>query len=198
VGDSISAGYGNLGTAPCPFSVDAESAYSSYGMVVGRMLNAETSVVAVSGWGMIRDLNGDSANVLPNVYANTMGLSATPAWTFARKADAVLINLGTNDSAVGDPGVTFETGYIAFLNTVRGANPGAWIFLTIGTITSGTMLTTMRQHLANVVAAFGDPKVMKIDLPHQNTAGCGNHPDAAQDQLMANTLAPVMKSALGW
>jgi lysophospholipase L1-like esterase len=126
VGDSITAGYGNLGTAPCPYSVNTQSAYASYGMVISRMLNAEASVVAVTGWGLIRDINGNTANVLPKVYANTLGLSASPAWTFARKADAVIINLGTNDSNLGDPGTAFETGYVAFLKTVRSDNPNAW------------------------------------------------------------------------
>jgi hypothetical protein len=60
------------------------------------------------------------------------------------------------------------------------------------------MLTTMRQHIANVVTAFGDPKVMKIDIPEQNPTGCSDHPGAAQDQLMANALAPVIQTALGW
>jgi hypothetical protein len=207
VGDSISAGYGNLGNEvhppwdnTCTFSLDTEAAYQAYDMKLGRALGAEVSIVARSGWGMVRDLGGSASGVVPSLYGNTVGTSATPAWTFARKADAVLIDLGTNDSGPGDPGQPYEDAYVAFLKTVRGHYPAAWIFLTIGPMTSDPMLTTMRTHLAHVVATFADPKVMTIDVPTQDSTstGCDYHPNVAEDELLAGALAPTIKSKLGW
>jgi hypothetical protein len=149
---------------------------------------------------MVRDLGGVTSDNVPSLYPNTLGTAATPAWSFARKADAVLVNLGTNDAVPGDPGLAFETGYVAFLRTVRGHYPDAWIVLTMGPLTNDPMLTTMRQHIANVVATLGDAKVMKIDVPEQDmsSTGCDYHPNVSEDQVLANTLAPVMKSKLGW
>jgi hypothetical protein len=207
VGDSISAGYGNLGNEvhppwdnTCTFSLDTQSAYQAYDMKLGRVLDAEVSIVARSGWGMYRDLSGSTSGNVPSVYGDTVGTNATPAWSFARKADAVLVDLGTNDSAPGDPGQPYEDAYVAFLKTVRGHYPDAWIFLTIGPMTSDPMLTTMRTHIANVVTTFGDPKVVKIDIPTQDasTTGCDYHPNVNEDQAMADALAPVIKSKLGW
>jgi hypothetical protein len=146
------------------------------------------------------DLNGDTSNVLSSVFADTVGTQAAPAWDFVRLPDAVLINLGTNDSAMGDPGKPYEDAYVAFLHTVRGHYPDAWIFLTIGPMTSDPTLTQMRTHLANVVSKIGDGKVTAIDLATQDTAmtGCDYHPDVAEDMTMSGMLAPAIKAKLSW
>src|SRR5581483_7603019 len=87
IGDSISAGYGNLGsethppwTNTCTFSLDTESAYKAYGSLLGRALSAEVSVIARSGWGMYRDGSGNTSGVLSSIYANTLGTQSAPAW----------------------------------------------------------------------------------------------------------------------
>lgn len=207
VGDSISAGYGNLGHEvhppwdnTCSFTLDTQSAYDSYAGKLGRSLNAEVSVLARSGWGMYRDLGGLTSGVLSSVYDNAVGTDGTWKWSFARKPNAVLIDLGTNDSGKGDPGKPYEDAYVAFLKTVRGHYPDAWIFLTIGPMTGDPLLTTMRTHLKNVVTAAADAKVKTIDIPVQDTSttGCDYHPDVAEDQKMADALAPTIKSQLGW
>jgi lysophospholipase L1-like esterase len=206
VGDSISAGYGNLGveTHPgnksCTFSLDTESAYASYAEVLGGTLKAEVSIIARSGWGMYRDGSGSTSGVLSSVYGNTLGTTPNPAWNFKRQADAVLINLGTNDAATGDPGAPYETAYVSFLQTVRSHYPTAWIFLTLGPMTADPLLTQMRQHIANVVSTVGDAKILSIDIPTQNVSmtGCDYHPNVMEDGTMAAALAPTIKSKLGW
>jgi lysophospholipase L1-like esterase len=207
IGDSISAGYGNLGmethppwTNTCMFSLATESAYASYASVLGRSLNAEVSILAHSGWGMVRDLGGSTSGVLSSIYDDTLGTQASPKWAFARTADAVVINLGTNDSGPGDPGKPYEDAYVAFLKTIRGHYPNAWIFLTLGPMTSDPMLTTMRTHLANVVAAAADARVMTVNIDTQDatSTGCDYHPNVAEDTKMAQALVPTMRGKLGW
>jgi lysophospholipase L1-like esterase len=210
VGDSISAGYGNLGMEvhppwdnTCTFSLDTESAYQSYGAIAARALGAEVSIVARSGWGIVRDVNGNTSNVLPAIYDDTLGTQTTPKWSFGRKADVVLVNLGTNDSssgAGGDPGVAFETAYEAFLKTVRGHYPAAWILLTLGPMTSDPLLTAMRAHLSNVVAAMADAKIATFDIPPQDSTstGCDYHPNVAEDQTMAGVVTSAIRAHLPW
>jgi lysophospholipase L1-like esterase len=201
IGDSISAGYGNLGTSSsCTFSLDTQSAYQAYGSILARSLNAEVSIIARSGWGMVRDLNGSTSNVLSSVYGNTLGGQTMPQWDFRRQADAVVINLGTNDSAKGDPGQPYEDAYVAFLQTIRGHYPNASIFLTIGPMTSGTALTQMRTHLANVASRVGDSNIVTVDIATQNTAstGCDYHPNVGEDTAMAGVLTTAIQAKLGW
>jgi lysophospholipase L1-like esterase len=207
VGDSISAGYGNLGNEvhppwdnACTFSLDTESAYQAYGSMVGRALDAEVSIIARSGWGMYRDLAGNTANVLSSIYENTLGEQVSPRWDFAKKPDAVIVNLGTNDSGLGDPGQPYEDAYVAFLHTVRGHYPNASIFLTIGPMTSDPLLTQMRAHLDHVVTAMNDANVTKVDIEVQDSTstGCDYHPNVAEDQKMADVLAAAIKTKLGW
>jgi lysophospholipase L1-like esterase len=207
VGDSISAGYGNLGaeTHPpwdntCTFSLDTESAYQAYGSTMGRTLNAEVNIVARSGWGMYRDALGNTTGVLSSVYENTLGTQNASKWDFKRQADVVVINLGTNDSGPGDPGQPYENAYVAFLKRVRGHYPNAWIFLTIGPMTSDPLLTQMRGHIANVVAAAADAKVTAVDIATQDatSTGCDYHPNVAEDAVMAGVLTSAIKSKLGW
>jgi lysophospholipase L1-like esterase len=207
IGDSISAGYGNLGNEvhppwdnTCTFSLDTESAYQSYGAVLARTLNAEFSIIARSGWGMYRDLSGNTSGVLSSIYANTLGMQATPPWDFRGQPDVVVINLGTNDSGPGDPGQPYEDAYVAFLGMVRGHYPNAWIFLTIGPMTGDPLLSPMRMHLANVVSRVGDAKITSVDIPTQDatSTGCDYHPNVAEDNTMAAVLATAIRAKVGW
>lgn len=208
VGDSITAGYGSLGKdvhppwdQSCPFSLDTESAYVTYGALVARALGAEASIIARSGWGIYRDNGDNTANVLPAIFGNTLGTTAAPAYDFARKPDAVIINLGTNDSAGDDdPGVPYEDAYVAFLATLRGKYPDSWVFLTIGPMTGETLLPVMRAHLDNVVSRVNDPKITSVELEVQDasTTGCDYHPDIDEHERMATALTAALKSKLGW
>jgi hypothetical protein len=93
IGDSISAGYGNLGievhppyTSGCSFSLDTQSAYQAYGSVVARALNAEASIIARSGWGMYRDPGGSTTGVLSSIYENSLGTQTGSKWNSQKTA----------------------------------------------------------------------------------------------------------------
>jgi lysophospholipase L1-like esterase len=207
IGDSISAGYGNLGNEvhppwdnSCSFSVDTESAYQAYGAMIGRALDAEVSVVARSGWGIYRDGGGNTANVLAKIYGGSTPAEGSAAWDFKRKADAVIINLGTNDDGKGDPGTPYETAYVAFVRTVRSHYPDAWIFLTLGPMTGDPQLGPMRAHVSHVASAVADPKVVVVEMPSQDatSTGCDYHPNVAEHEKMAHVLTKAIQAKLGW
>jgi endoglucanase len=207
VGDSISAGYGNLGyeehppwTSSCGYSAETSSWFKTYASLAGRTFGAEVSTIARSGWGMYRDRNGDTNGVLPLVYENAVGTDDPTPWSFTPKADLVIINLGTNDINPGDPGVPYETAYASFIQNVRSRYPNAWIFATIGSMLAGSELAAINTHLANVVAAVGDPKVITFDMGTQDTSttGCDWHPDVEDHERMAEILKEQIRTRLGW
>jgi hypothetical protein len=215
-GDSISAGYGNLGseehpdygpdpTGGCDFTTDTESAYLTYGTVAGRALGADVSIIASSGWGVYRDYSGGTVNVMPSIYENTLGSQATPAWPFGAQPQAVVINLGTNDFAQGDPGEAEFTGaYSAFLATVRGRYPEAFIFCAVGPLLWGDGLTQATQYIHSIVDAAnaaGDDRVVFLDFGQQNTSlgtGCAYHPNVPEHQRLADILVPAVQANLSW
>jgi lysophospholipase L1-like esterase len=212
IGDSITAGYGNLGNEPhpnygdpmpCHFTYDTQSAFMSYGAVTARALGADASLIAASGWGVYRSLGGDMNQVLPKVYANTLGYMAPPTWDFATKPDVVVINLGTNDFYQGDPGASYTTALGAFVDTIRGKYPNAWIFCALGTMLGSPAHDQAKGYIQSVVTAHrGDAgKVAFVDLGTQDAlkgTGCDWHPSVAEDQRMADVLAPAIKQKLGW
>ena len=219
VGDSISAGYGNLGSEPhpnwvaspaCHWTADNSTWYQTYAALAGHALTlpAEVSTIARSGWGMYRDASGNTTGVLSSVYPNALGTNNNAVWGFVPKASVVVINLGTNDWALGDPGTPYETAYKTFIATIRSHYPDAWIFLTIGSMVGEPGLSQVKTHLANVVAALaatGDLKLATFDMGVQNMGadgsvptGCDWHPNVADHQRMADILRQQLTAKLGW
>jgi lysophospholipase L1-like esterase len=218
VGDSISAGYGNLGSEvhpnwvadpACHWTAENSSWYATYAAVAGHALDAEVSTIAHSGWGMYRDLSGSTTGVLSSVYDRALGTSDTAKWGFGPKASVVVVNLGTNDWAKGDPGEAYETAYVDFIGKLRGVYPDAWIFMTIGSMTGEPALTQVKTHfdkiLATVKAATGDQRLIAFDMGTQNLgsdgsvpSGCDWHPNVADHKRMAGILQQQLSAKLGW
>lgn len=217
VGDSISAGYGNLGSEPhpdfaatpgCHWTAANSTWYGTYAALAGHAVDAEVSTIARSGWGMYRDGGGDTKGVLSSVYANTLGTNPSPPYAFARKPQVVVINLGTNDFAKGDPGLPYETAYVDFLEVVRSHYPDAWLFLTVGSMLAEPSLGQAKTHLASVTKArtdAGDSKVTTFDFGAQDLGsdgsiptGCDWHPSAREHQRMAGILEAQLQQKLGW
>ncbi|HVV48662.1 MAG TPA: GDSL-type esterase/lipase family protein, partial [Polyangia bacterium] len=206
IGDSITCGYGDLGTLSDSDCYPTESDWDSYASVAARALGAEVSTICASGRGVVRNYGGDTAGTLPMLYPLTMANDATPAWGFQIEPDAVVVNLGTNDISnnKGDPGTAFEQAYEGLLATVRGRYPHAYIVAIIGPLLSGGDLTTIEGHIQNAVAArntAGDARVEFFDqIQPQSTsaAACQYHPNATEQTLMGNQVAGELRARLGW
>lgn len=207
VGDSITCGYGDEGTsASCPFTPDTENEYLTYGALTARALDADQVAIAWSGKGMYRDYGGGTTEQMPELWDRTIPTEATSAWAFTGYTpDAVVINLGTNDFAKGDPGAPFVDAYVAFLAKVRGRYPGAFVFCTTSPLLGGTEAA---QHKGYVQAAIdarkakGDTRVALVDFPTQDGAvdglGCDYHPSLKTHAKMAAILTAAIKAQLGW
>jgi hypothetical protein len=216
IGDSISAGFGNLGAEQhpnggqdpnggCAFETKTQSAYLAYGHVAARAVKADASVMAGSGWGIYSDNGGSTQNVMPALFSNTVGEQKTPAWAFTAKPQAVVINLGTNDASAHNlTADKFKPAYSAFLDTIRSKYPDALILCAVGSMLSGVDRTNALMYLQELVknrADQGDKKVKVLDLGTQDAlkgTGCSWHPNVAEDARMAGLLAAELKSSLSW
>jgi lysophospholipase L1-like esterase len=209
VGDSISCGYGNLGdSASCGFSLATESHYHTYAAVAARALGAEISTVAVSGAGMLRNLDGSTVDTLPRLYDRAVADDPRVLWVAKRAPDVVVINLGTNDLNGGDPGLPFEDAYIEFLARLRHESPNALLVVCLGPMlfdmppgTGAMQLSDMRRHLQAVMRAYAaDARIVLLEFPRSGDTdyGCDWHPNAKKHAEMAEQLVALLRARLGW
>jgi len=206
IGDSISAGYGNEGTNPCAFEAKTENHYLSYEALAARTLGVELYTEAWSGLGMLRNYDGATTGTLPDRYGRTLPDRADSVWDFTKFVPhAVLINLGTNDFAKGDPTAAFQTKYTEFVVALRAHYPLARFFLAIGPMLDGDNLAKAQAYLNGVIAtraAAGDANLALLVFPPQNTqvdgVGCDYHPSLKTHQKMGDQLVATLKADLGW
>jgi lysophospholipase L1-like esterase len=205
IGDSITCGYGDEGTSPtCTFTGDTENEYLSYAGLTARSLSAEQITTAWSGIGVWRDYGGSTTDQMPVRYERTLPEVSTSKWDFAQwTADVVVINLGTNDFAKGDPGTNYTTALTNFVKQVRGHYAKAEIFLTIGPMLSGTSLDKARTYVTGVQSTLttaGDTHIDFVEYAQQVTGeiGCDYHPNLVTHQKMATKLTAAIKAKMGW
>lgn len=212
IGDSITCGYGDLGTDPAQhFSPDLEDETIAYGALTAQALGAEHTAIAYSGIGLLRDRRGATTDQMPARFeralandATSLQLNPTPA------PDVVVINLGTNDFALGDPGRLFEQAYVHFVRAVRATYPNAWIVCTISpSLTdaypphamSRTKATEAIRAAVDEVTSGGDRRVTLFAFAEQQLVdgfGSDYHPSARTHRRMAEQLAPVLRALVGW
>ncbi len=206
IGDSITCGYGTLGTVNDSDCYPTESSWDAYGSVAARALGAEVSTIAASGRGVIRNYAvGDTAGTMPMLYPLTLANHGT-LWDFHVEPQAVVINLGTNDISnnKGDPGQAFQETYLGLIQTVRANYPHAYIVCIIGPLLTGTELQTIEGYIQGAVDAAnvaGDLRVEFFDQisPQPTTAfACQYHPNVDEQTVMGNQLAAELKVKLGW
>ena len=204
VGDSISVGYGvECKTIGEQFSYATENNYQTFEAIAARELSAELMTLAWSGIGMWRDVGGGTDSEMPTLYLRTLGNEASGVWDFkSYTPGAVLVNLGTNDFAKGDPGQPFVDAYVTFVSGVRGRYPAARLFLAVSPMLGGDNRTKIKAYLDQVKttrAGQGDQNIAIIEFaqPAQDAWGCG-HPNGATHAIMAGVLKQALTQDLGW
>ena len=131
IGDSFTAGYGNVATEQTTFpdsmtrDEDTSQTYAAY---TADTLNADYQVIATSGTGIFRnrtDSATESLDSMANEYTRVIsGLTAD--YDFSKfQADLVHIFIGINDYAAGDLSTdSYVNNYLALINGFRARNPG--------------------------------------------------------------------------
>ncbi|MDT0317587.1 SGNH/GDSL hydrolase family protein [Streptomyces millisiae] len=182
VGDSITVG-----------TTTSRNHLTAYPWLIGEQLGADHTAIAQGGACLVAaDCVG-----LEQQFTKLNPNAPTPDWDFSRyRADAVVINLGTNDVGHGVSGAQFQASYTNLLRTVRQRYPNAWIFA-LGTF-RGRYLTETRAAVSTVTAG-GDARVSFVD-----TAGwLGSadlsdsvHPNDQGHRTITSRLAPVIAARL--
>ncbi len=202
IGDSISAGYGNEGTAPCSFSAQTENHFMTYGAIAARSVGAELHTVAWSGKGMVYNYGDDVFEPMPEIYDRTIATEAA-AWDFSRQPDVVVINLGTNDfSTDNDPSQEQYVGaYVDFLARLREVYPAAFL-LAVAPSLFGPEADLVEGYLLEVVDQRHMAGDLEVAYANVNVewigSGCDGHPTVATHEGMAGQLVEALELHLGW
>ncbi len=211
VGDSITAGYGDLGVGPdCSFEASTSSGRIAYGALAAAALNAAYSGVAWSGKGVYRNRDEGDPATMRDLYARTLPASAVTTGT-PTPADVVVVNLGTNDFSYSvPPRAEFVSAVHELIDEVLAQNPSAYVIIALGPMLSDwypeglDMLTNARSYLQQVVderLAQGDTAIRFLELPTDDGSlgyGCDWHPSAPRHNTMAGQLTTAIRNAVGW
>lgn len=219
IGDSITVGYGvDEQSATSSFSTSNSDGTKSFAYKTAQKLGAEYSAFAASGFGVISGYTGGDINTLQTIpqYYNSDGFSwyylpdgkqaMDIAYDFdSYIPDAVVINLGTNDSSYtkNDEGkkAEFVKAYIDFLKQVREKNAGATIFCTLG-LMGQELYPQIEEAVASYTAQTGDKNIHCLEFDVQDTTNDGVcvdwHPTEKTYEKAAATLADYMSYIMGW
>lgn len=186
VGDSITCGYGvDDEDYEHHFSTKTEDVTRAYAYKTAKSLNADYSMVAISGYGIISGYTtGDepiSSQTIPQYY-DTLGFSyggfgtdkpQDLKWDFAlRQPDIIVINLGTNDSSYtkghNDRLALFSGEYVAFIKRIRESNSDAMIICSVG-IMGADVYPAIELAVNSYIDETGDNNIelLKFDVQKQ-------------------------------
>lgn len=218
VGDSITCGYGvDDEVAEHNFKTETEDATKAYACLTAKALNAEHSLVSISGYGIISGYSGDGERrkeqLLPDYYEK-LGFSYGSMmgdypqnfkWDFqAWQPDLIVINLGTNDQsftrAKTELCEEYCQAYQCFLGVVRKNNPDAEILCLLGMM--GTALCPMVEKAVNIYSAqTGDGKVHFLPLEEQlrqDGWAADWHPSQITHVKNAEIVTAYIKKLMNW
>ncbi len=212
VGDSITCGYGvDDEDRNHHFSTSTEDCTKAYAYKTAEKLNADYSLVSISGYGIISGYTNNpdkkSASQLMPLHYNKVGFSYSRdlgsfKWDFARQPDVVVINLGTNDESYcktdKDKQAEFTAEYVNFIKDIREHNPEAKILCVLGVMGSG-LYGCVEEAVNTYSAETGDVSVYAMKLPNQDqTDGIAAdwHPTEATHEKTAVIVAEKIEELL--
>lgn len=213
IGDSITVGSANECLPPdfvkAPRGTNANK---SFGMELGRRLDAQVHLVACGGRGLIRDWLGNDntkTNNAPVFFELAMPDDPSAKWDHSRYTPQVIvIGLGANDFSVGIPeeSVWVSAGD-AFLKRIRQVHPRSHVILTNspdfsnrkdnGDFAKAAALEHYLDGIIHLSRDRGDTRVEKVLLQHQPGTEHDSHPTTPQHLLIADDLEPAIRRVLG-
>ena len=192
-GDSLTAGYSNIATKDYPTSEEGDAIYQdatkTYGFLASEALNADCSILAMSGVGIDKGWTSNNFMYYFGKYSYRRG---SEAYNFkgARVPDLVVIHLGANDVTRGSSRSKFVengTNLINFIHDGYGKNiPIIWAY------DPGEQVPdSWREEVLNKFS--GDTKVYSLKLEWRSKGKINGHPNVAGHEKNAQELVDLIK-----
>lgn len=199
IGDSITSGEGLCGRPEAPEWISSYiSVSNNYAMQIAKIKNAEISIISQCGWGITRGWDSNIYSNIPSHYQNVCSIFNSPMqkelgscqeYDFSKKADFVVVNLGTNDNSsfnnpwtdestgnvyqyqVNDDGTVAESskkeiyeGIKNFLYQIRKNNPSAKILWVWGMLKLDKIPAILQNAMEDYKKESGDQNVFSLEL----------------------------------
>jgi len=215
VGDSNTVGYGNEGpNATCVFTSATENHGRSFAALTAREVSAEWSAIAYSSRGILRNYDGTTTGVMPELYERTDPVPPGSAWSTDNfHPDAIVIALGQNDFTAGRV-VPIEAELSAamqtFLGRLRKSHPQAFMVMVVSPTVHDdypvgqSARTRLRGAFRKAKTARNGAGDLRVEVfePAEAVAaeqtGCDYHLSAAAHARVASELTPYLRTLLGW
>lgn len=176
---------------------DWHRAYLGYGPRTARALDAQWSLVSVSGIGLIHSCC-DMGITMPQVYDKIILRDNKLAYDFSFQPDIICSCLGQNDGI--QDSTAFCSAYVDFIKDVKVKNPQAkQIVLLSSPMDHGDLNTWLCRMIESVVAqlkAEGIDNVSYFFYSKAWNAGGADHPSTAEHEEIAAELTAYLKTVL--
>ena len=205
----------------CPgpdWAAQYENFHRSLSARLGEILDADLHGTIYSGKGFVRNISRPDTDTMPIIYSRANPVDATSVWDFSRFVpDVIVVMMGGNDFAIGQPVDDGPAPLADFIASVRGMvatfrvhSPQAHVFLALSpsvsdeapsTTMSRTKLKIAFDGIASERAAAGDARVYSVAPPaaaESELTGCDGHGNPAYHERVAQQLAVMVKARTGW
>lgn len=204
IGDSLTVGEGCLGPESAEeWRLVWISHMPAFPTLVSEKLNAEKRVIALGGWGAARSWDNQPESRIGRIYNQLCAITPggdVPADFPERAADAVVINLGTNDAsalakmteaerAAAEGELRVRAGEL--MEMARAHNPKALILWAYGLC--GKQVEPMLQAAVQDRKNAGDQNVRYLSLTPAATNGSRMHPSREAHQKAAEEIAEAIR-----
>lgn len=199
IGDSITCGYGVLGSESDPgYLTWQQDSSMSYASLAAKLLDAESRLIAVSGKGLVCNCLGDRSDVKVTQfyeYLTRKGGICNDGWI----PDVVVINAGTNDCGGPADTAEFTKAANALLDGIRRRYPEAEIFWLYGMM--NTHYTDILREVIRIRRET-DGKVHCLITESISTrkgeTGANGHPGVRASIRVAEELSKEIRRNMGW
>ena len=219
IGDSITCGYGvDDEVAEHHFVTATEDVTKAYAYKTAQALDAEYSMVSISGYGIISGYTATGEEKITNQtipqFYDKLGFSygtyqkkivASVKWDFAAYTpDLIVVNLGTNDDSYTQNSRERQReyceAYTAFLKEIRSHNPDAKILCTLG-VMGDRLYPRVEKAAKDYTEQTGDTNVACMRFSVQSPAdgyAADWHPTKATHDKAAQKLTAEIRELMGW
>lgn len=193
VGDSICCAWGTIGTKDGKYT--GQDGTVAYPLMVAEALNADYSVTALSGQGLVY-CGAPNPNMQTGYLYGSSLRSTEAQYAFERKADIVVVNIGTNDynKRATVSADDFGDAYLEFLKTIKEKNGEDCIIYCL----YNTMNNTFFEEILAACEEFGgEAKNVYTVKMIEATRGASDHPSLEEHEYYAEFLTELLKEKLG-